>query len=94
MTAPDRIEAAKDAIAEQGADALEGLEVPIVEDGRALFVYEGRAEGVWLHHWIFGLESAQEFLRTHPDVWTPSSRSSARLAWSTSSRSSRTASVS
>ncbi len=70
MTSTTNIEAVKEAISESGAAALEGLEVPIVEDGRALFVYEGRAEGVWLHHWIFGLESAQEFLRTHPDVWT------------------------
>jgi enterochelin esterase family protein len=70
VSEPAGIEAVKEAIVEGGADALEGLEVPVVEGGRALFAYSGRAEGVWLHHWIFGLQSAQEFHRTHPDVWT------------------------
>lgn len=57
-------------IAESGAAALEGHAFPFVEDGRALFVYVGPAEEVRLHHWIFGLESAQEFHRAHADVWT------------------------
>ncbi len=57
-------------IAESGAAALEGYAFPFVEDGRALFVYVGPAEEVRLHHWIFGLESAQEFHRAHADVWT------------------------
>lgn len=30
----------------------------------------GRADEVKLHHWIFGLASAQEFHRVHPEVWT------------------------
>lgn len=57
-------------IAESGEAALEGYDFPFVEDGRALFVYVGPAEEVRLHHWIFGLESAQEFHRAHADVWT------------------------
>ncbi len=70
MTSLSKIEVAKAAIASSGASALDGLEVPIVEGGRALFVYDGAADGVWLHHWIFGLESAQAFHRTHTEVWT------------------------
>ncbi|MEM9383187.1 MAG: alpha/beta hydrolase-fold protein, partial [Planctomycetota bacterium] len=57
-------------IAASGAAALAGHSFPFVDGGRALFVYAGPAEEVRLHHWIFGLESAQEFHRTHPEVWT------------------------
>ncbi|MEM6673744.1 MAG: alpha/beta hydrolase-fold protein [Planctomycetota bacterium] len=64
------IDELKERIARLGARALEDVEVPFVRDGRALFVYEGPADEVRLHHWIFGLESAQAFHRTHEDVWT------------------------
>ena len=57
-------------IAESGPAALEGRSFPFVDGGRALFAFAGPAEEVRLHHWIFGLESAQEFHRTHPAVWT------------------------
>lgn len=57
-------------IRERGSAALEGRTFPYVEGDHALFVYEGPADAVTLHHWIFGLESAVGFHRAHGDVWT------------------------
>lgn len=54
----------------EGPSAVDGVEFPVVEHGRALFCHVGGADAVRLHHWIFGLESAQEFERTHAEVWT------------------------
>ncbi len=53
-----------------GEEAVAGLAFPIVEGERALFVYVGMADEVRLHHWIFGLESAQPFHRASSSVWT------------------------
>ena len=51
--------------------ALEGLTVPVVGDGWALFVYRGSADEVRLHLWISGLPSAQPFQRiAGTDLWT------------------------
>lgn len=68
----DRIDALQARIAEEGPAAVSAVEggFPVIEGNRALFAYVGKADEVRLHHWIFGLESAQEFHRVHPEVWT------------------------
>lgn len=49
---------------------LAGREVPIVEGRNVTFVYRGEADAVYLQHWIFGLPSAQPFLRVEgTDLW-------------------------
>ncbi len=43
---------------------------PLVDGTEVTFVYRGEATGVFLHHWIFGLESAQPFERVDgTDLW-------------------------
>ena len=50
--------------------ALEGLSLPVVGDGWALFVYQGPADEVRLHLWVSGLPSAQPFQRVEgTDLW-------------------------
>jgi len=48
---------------------LEGRDLPVAEGRRVLFAFEGEAEEVLLHHWIYGLDSAQAFQRIAPDLW-------------------------
>ena len=64
------IESIRKDLVERGAAAATGIDFPYVEGGRALFVYLGEADEVRLHHWIFALESAVEFHRAGPGVWT------------------------
>lgn len=66
------IDAIQQRIAAGGPSAVAAVATgfPVVEGGRALFAFVGRADEVKLHHWIFGLASAQEFHRVHPEVWT------------------------
>ncbi|MEL6429795.1 MAG: alpha/beta hydrolase-fold protein [Planctomycetota bacterium] len=64
------LDALQDELRERGASALEGHTFPFIENGRALFAYQGRADAVTLHHWIFGLESAVPFHRAAEDLWT------------------------
>ncbi len=68
----DALDAIQQKIAAEGPAAVEAVEsgFPVVDGNRALFAFVGRADEVRLHHWIFGLESAQEFHRVHPEVWT------------------------
>lgn len=51
--------------------ALAAHQFPVVGDGWALFVYQGEADAVTLHHWVFGLPTTVAFTR-HPDtdLWT------------------------
>jgi enterochelin esterase family protein len=43
---------------------------PLVESGRATFVFHGRADSVYLRHFIFGLPSSQPFQRVDgTDLW-------------------------
>ncbi|MCX4248039.1 alpha/beta hydrolase [Paraliomyxa miuraensis] len=43
---------------------------PLVEGGRATFVFRGHADAVNLRHWIYGLESSQPFERAYDtDLW-------------------------
>jgi enterochelin esterase family protein len=50
---------------------LSARSYPVVGDGWALFVFRGEAEEVRLHHWVFGLPSAQPLTRIEgTDVWT------------------------
>ncbi len=52
------------------ADFLAGHSFPIVEAGRTTFVFHGRAESVRLVHWIYGLESTNDFTRVSgSDLW-------------------------
>ena len=47
-----------------------GRSFPIIEGGTVTFVYRGEADAVYLQHWIYGLESAQPFLRVEgTDLW-------------------------
>ncbi len=49
---------------------IESHEFPILEGPYTTFVYRGRAEAVFLAHWIYGLSSSQEFERiSGSDVW-------------------------
>ena len=44
---------------------------PVVGDGWAVFAFHGAADEVKLHHWIYGLPSAQPFVRVEgTDLWT------------------------
>jgi len=44
--------------------------VPLVEGSSATFLYRGEAHAVRLHHWIYGLPSAQPFARLPgSDLW-------------------------
>ena len=43
---------------------------PIVEGNHVTFVYQGAADAVYLHIWIYGLPSAQPFRRIgSSNVW-------------------------
>ena len=43
---------------------------PLIEGGRATFVFRGHADAVNLRHWIYGLESSQPFERAYDtDLW-------------------------
>ncbi len=43
---------------------------PIAEDAGVTFIYRGAADAVYLHHWIYGLESAKAFHRAgESDLW-------------------------
>jgi enterochelin esterase family protein len=43
---------------------------PVVKDTSVTFVWRGAADQVFLHHWIFGLDSAQAFERVEgTDLW-------------------------
>lgn len=68
----DALDALQHRIASEGPAAVEAETsgFPVVDGNRALFAFVGEADEVRLHHWIFGLESAQEFHRVHPEVWT------------------------
>ncbi|QDV07513.1 Enterochelin esterase [Planctomycetes bacterium Poly30] len=68
----DTLDALLARIVAEGPAAVSAVEggFPVVEGNRALFAYVGHADEVRLHHWIFGLESAQEFHRVHAEVWT------------------------
>ena len=49
---------------------LEGRELPILEGPSVTFVYRGEADAVLLQHFIYGLETAQPFLRLDgTDLW-------------------------
>jgi enterochelin esterase-like enzyme len=49
---------------------LIGRKMPIVEGSAVTFVWQGLADGVYLRHWIYGLESATELLRiAGTDFW-------------------------
>lgn len=48
---------------------LEEGPLPVVEGGRALFLYAGPAEAVALRHWIHALPSNVPFQRLGRDVW-------------------------
>ena len=58
-------------VAEEAIDAfLEAHEFPIVEGRSATFVFRGPADSVELVHWIYGLESSQEFEQVPgTDLW-------------------------
>ncbi|MGK0482826.1 MAG: enterochelin esterase-like enzyme [Planctomycetota bacterium] len=68
----ESIDSLQKRIATEGPAAVAAVTggFPVIEGNRALFAYVGHAEEVQLHHWIFGLESAQEFHQVHPEVWT------------------------
>ena len=43
---------------------------PLVESDTITFVWQGAADEVKLHHWVFGLESAQQLLQVEgTDIW-------------------------
>jgi enterochelin esterase family protein len=42
---------------------VDSHDFPLVEGTRATFVYRGKADGVHLQHWIYGLPSAMPFAR-------------------------------
>lgn len=46
-------------------ELLSSRSFPVIVEGTALFVFDGQAEQVLLHHWIFGLPSSQPFERVH-----------------------------
>jgi len=49
---------------------LSGKSWPLVEGSQVTFVYRGYVDRVAIQHWIFGLESAQEFQRLgESDLW-------------------------
>ncbi|MEM9453888.1 MAG: alpha/beta hydrolase-fold protein [Myxococcota bacterium] len=49
---------------------LRNRSFPLIEGDRATFVFHGNADAVNLRHWIYGLESAQPFLRVPgTDFW-------------------------
>lgn len=49
---------------------LEARSIPIVEGRNVTFVYRGRADAVYLQHWIFGLPSSQPFQPVDgTDLW-------------------------
>ena len=49
---------------------LEGKSFPLVEGSTVTFVYRGEADSVHLRHWIYGLSSAQPFVRLdESDLW-------------------------
>lgn len=49
---------------------LEDHEFPIVEGRFCTFVFRGEADAVFLRHWIYGLETSQEFTRIEgTDLW-------------------------
>ncbi|HEX7878056.1 MAG TPA: enterochelin esterase, partial [Candidatus Eisenbacteria bacterium] len=49
---------------------LAGQPVPIVEGSNCTFVWRGEADEVRLRHWIFGLSTAQPFMRLEgTDLW-------------------------
>lgn len=49
---------------------LAGRAIPIVEGSSCTFVWRGEANGVYLRHWIFGLESANPLARVPgTDLW-------------------------
>ena len=50
---------------------LSARSYPVVGDGWVLFVFRGPAEEVRLHHWVFGLPSAQPLSHIEgTDLWT------------------------
>jgi len=56
--------------AEAVQDFLDRHTFPLVEGTTVTFVYRGHADEVLLRHWIFGLSSAQPFVRMHgTDLW-------------------------
>lgn len=67
---PPSIDRIIEDIVARGSDAVREREFPVVEGNRALFAYVGAADAVRLHHWIYGLESANEFHRASADAWT------------------------
>ncbi len=49
---------------------LRNRSFPLIEGDRATFVFHGDAHEVFLRHWIYGLESAQPFIRVPgTDFW-------------------------
>jgi enterochelin esterase family protein len=51
--------------------SLEERAIPVVGDGWALFVYQGAADQVLLHMWIYGLPTSRPFERVAgTDLWT------------------------
>ncbi len=49
---------------------LAAHEFPLVEGSTVTFVYRGEADAVYLQHWIYGLPSAQPFVRLEgTDLW-------------------------
>jgi len=49
---------------------LSARQCPIVEGSTVTFVYRGAADSVHLQHWIYGLSSAQPFVRVDgTDLW-------------------------
>jgi len=52
------------------SEFLAGRTVPIVEDDRVTFLFQGEAEVVHLRHFIYGLPATQSFLRiAGTDLW-------------------------
>jgi enterochelin esterase-like enzyme len=65
----EELAAAARSSAEELDRALAGRSLPIVGDGWAVYVFR-QADEVRLHHWIFGLPSAQSFRRVDgTDLW-------------------------
>ena len=63
--------AEKPSLSREEVDAfLAGQAVPIVEGSNCTFLWRGEADEVRLRHWIFGLASAQPFIRLiGTDLW-------------------------
>ncbi|CAM2064818.1 Esterase family protein [Sulfidibacter corallicola] len=71
MTLAIRVLEEKETVTEADIDTfIESHDFPLMEGTSITFVFRGQVDAVYLMHWVFGLESSQEFGRLKKtDLW-------------------------